>query len=272
MPDELEPRVKVAINEYLFKWLAAIGIANAIAILTGFAYIFFVLPKKATTEAVVLVKSEIQNLRDQLISASGQALGAAGKAQGLAEATAASAIAAQGRLDKLRTEIAIIEKDEVLQVSEVIKTLRDDPKLAVALDMSNRVVGLEASVRLKPARINCPPPRYNYDKAPASFSHGDLYSCTVTIPGDGFLYLSLQGIVRTNLAGSHCVFSIFVDGKDINTASRQLASYTNTATWHPGFMSDTLEVKKGTAVIGLRSDGANCSIHDPDINGLFMPT
>ncbi|MGB3216055.1 MAG: hypothetical protein WBD79_01520, partial [Anaerolineae bacterium] len=72
-----------------------------------------------------------------------------------------------------------------------------------------------------------------------------------------------------------CHFSIFVDGVNINTATRDMPSNTHTTSWHPSFMADTVAIEAGAHTISARiwSAGSNiCSLHDPDINGLYVPT
>ena len=103
----------------------------------------------------------------------------------------------------------------------------------------------------------------------------DLFSCSFTAPSAGFMYLSLQGHQLTSNGGLSCSFSIFVDGVNINTAGRDYPSDTYLTNWHPTHMADTVEVEAGTHTLSVRlnSGGTNtCSIHDPDINGIFIPT
>ena len=103
----------------------------------------------------------------------------------------------------------------------------------------------------------------------------DLFSCSFTAPSAGFMYLSLQGHQLTSNGGLSCSFSIFVDGVNINTDARDLPSHTYLTTWHPSHMADTVEVEAGTHTLSVRlkSQSTNtCSIHDPDINGVFIPT
>ncbi len=128
-------------------------------------------------------------------------------------------------------------------------------------------------------RIDCFAPTGSslFDLTSSGAWSDDLFSCSFTAPSAGFMYLSLQGRQVTNNAVLHCSFSIFVDGVNINTDARDVPSVTYLTNWHPTHMADTVEVEAGTHTltlsVRLKSQGTNtCGIHDPDINGVFIPT
>ncbi len=136
-----------------------------------------------------------------------------------------------------------------------------------------------AKLATVPQRIDCFAPQGSslFDLTSSGAWSDDLFSCSFTAPSAGFMYLSLQGRQVTNNAVLHCSFSIFVDGVNINTDARDVPSVTYLTNWHPTHMADTVEVEAGTHTltlsVRLKSQGTNtCGIHDPDINGVFIPT
>lgn len=118
--------------------------------------------------------------------------------------------------------------------------------------------------------IDCSSDTSIFDRVDATFAE-DLFSCEVDFPVAGILYLSLQGHIRNLQQDKPCKFSIFVNGNNINNAGRQFPSLTYTETWHPAFMSEAVWVEPGGVKLSVRPFGGNCSIHDPDINGIFIP-
>lgn len=135
-----------------------------------------------------------------------------------------------------------------------------------------RIEALEARLDRIAVRVNCVPGQpYLFEPDGHNWTK-NLFQCEFSAPSNGFLYLSLQGHQRSKNARTSCSFGIFVDGKAINTASRNFPSHTYATAWHPSFMADTVIVSGGRHVISLRASGAACSIHDPDINGMFIAT
>ena len=135
----------------------------------------------------------------------------------------------------------------------------------------------QAKLATTAQKIDCFPPSYSYcfNLATSGTWSDDLFSCSFTVPTTGFMFLSLQGHQATSDGGKSCSFSIFVDGVNINTAPRDYPSNTYTTSWHPTHMADTVTVAAGTHTISARlrsSDINTCSLHDPDINGIFIPT
>ena len=163
-----------------------------------------------------------------------------------------SGLAAQDPQDLLRRSLEGLQ-DLVRQNKEIL----------------SRLEHLEAKRASIAKPINCNPTKSFIFELGDSNWNKDIFSCEVPVPANGFLYLSLQGHQRSR-DGNACSFGIFVDGMSINTASRNLPSHTYLTEWHPSFMSDTASVSSGKHTISLRVGGSACSIHDPDINGLFV--
>lgn len=132
----------------------------------------------------------------------------------------------------------------------------------------------KAVLRVGPVPVNCPAPAedFRFD-VPENSSFGrDLFTCDLEFAVAGTLYVSLQGHIRNREPGTNCTFSIFLDGTDVNAASRPLPSLTGTETWVPAFMSEAIRVEAGKGRLSVRPvAGKKCAIHDPDINGLFLP-
>ncbi|MFZ1708474.1 MAG: hypothetical protein WAW20_07730, partial [Anaerolineae bacterium] len=118
----------------------------------------------------------------------------------------------------------------------------------------------QAKLAVVPQRINCyPVPNCCFDQTTNGGWSGDLFTCSFTAPTLGFLFLSLQGAQKTDNAVLPCHFSIFVDGVNINTATRDMPSNTHTTSWHPSFMADTVAIEAGAHTISARiwSAGSN---------------
>lgn len=157
-------------------------------------------------------------------------------------------------------------------------TVGSDSEMAPRVQLGSVPFATQALTLPTAQRVDCFPPPANccFDLATGGVWSSDLFTCEFTVPTPGIMFLSLQGHQKTNVAAESCSFSIFMDGVNINTAPHDYySSTTHTTTFHPSHMADTLTVSPGLHTISARiqSQSTNiCSLHDPDINGLFIPT
>jgi hypothetical protein len=124
--EELTPGQKVAINDYLFKWFAALGAVNLAAVLSGLFYVFAVLPKEAKEEVVNAAKADIRGVLEQLKTDARREIG------GFQDELVKSAIKAFEDAAQAREDVAALcgepqfddeQKDTLLNPDVIIEVL-----------------------------------------------------------------------------------------------------------------------------------------------------
>ncbi len=269
---QLTREAKEAIRTYIITLMAIPGVAISIIMFLLGLFLNDVVKQGAYNEAFKTASSELFTAYQKVAESTEAARQAAVEAVRLKEDLTRAEKEAKDIRASLKTAQAFQQSEQI--VDQVVDSLvkRNDFTEKIQKKYTDRLEEVENKLNTTSTflPINCTPSgNSGFDVSNTSFDK-DIFTCTVDTPSDGFLYLSLQGHQRSR-DGTPCSFGIFANGKSINTASRDLPSHTYVSSWHPTFMADTVTVQKGQILLSVRVSGKECSIHDPDINGIFIP-
>jgi hypothetical protein len=139
----LSPAAKEAVNSYLWKILAVIGIPNLLFILVAFVYLLFVLPNRAVTEAKVLIQQEAATINEALLDSSLESIEKAGRAQERTDNALERAAVLENDLDRLEANMRSIRIDKVNELGRILVALDENPDIAEAIKLAPRVSSLE---------------------------------------------------------------------------------------------------------------------------------
>ena len=146
--EELTLSQKHAVNSYLFKWFAALGLVNVAALLTGLSYIFFVIPQEAASKANILISEEINRqispLKDDALRSTSEALTQSARVQERANFMFEETNELAKAVRTLKNNLNDIKKDDVLKVKEVSDYLLANPNIDRILGLEERVSSVES--------------------------------------------------------------------------------------------------------------------------------
>lgn len=144
---ELSSEAKDAINSYLLKWFTALGFVNAIAIVTGLSYIFFIIPKEAASKTDTLISAEIDKqmapMKEKAWDATSKALTEVGRIQEKTDMITDSAKKLTDDLKILQNKVSSFSDDKATKVVNISELLVKNPDVAGVFNLLNRVTDLE---------------------------------------------------------------------------------------------------------------------------------
>jgi hypothetical protein len=160
MPDEekpLSPETKEAINSYLVKLSAIIGIPNLVFVAGAFIYILFFLPSQAVQQARALMEQQMANVIQATLSSFTPVMQAANKSSldavlqaGKAQNVSDQAIRRAGRMEeeliKLEGRVKTLSQNDRIWIDDIIQTLKKNPEVTQTLELIKRVDTLDKTL------------------------------------------------------------------------------------------------------------------------------
>lgn len=147
MGDELSSEEKDAINSYLLKWFTALGFVNAVAIVAGLSYIFFIIPQEAASKANTLISEEINKqiapMKEKAWEATSKALTEIGRVQEKVDMITDSAKKLTDDLKILQNKVSIFSEEKAIKVVNISDLLAKNPNVDGVFNLLNRVTDLE---------------------------------------------------------------------------------------------------------------------------------
>ncbi|MCP5273059.1 MAG: hypothetical protein H6932_17810 [Burkholderiaceae bacterium] len=226
MKQEIPDELRTQINAYLFRWVASLGailgVVNVGAIVVGLAYIFFVIPEKAASEAKVFVEKKaeepISELRKSLMQIAAEALSIGGEAKGMSRSAAEEAERTKKALNELQQQASTLKGGDVLRVVEAAEALKGKPDIAAALRTVQQVDELSRKV----ATLESRKPRLRFENL--SNSKDEPQNLTRNLGAYAFCALSRAGESHSNQA---CTCTVKQEGGSNWELSLNLATNVN---------------------------------------------
>lgn len=145
-----DPAIR-AINKYLFKWFAILGITNLAALAIAFTYIFFVLPDRAVNEARSTIEVEALDqavkIRENLYKVTSEVLVQAGRAQEKADNAKEDSEAILSRIKQIKSQLNIIEDVDLAKLSDIIQKFKNNPEVATSFATYSTAIKLETEMK-----------------------------------------------------------------------------------------------------------------------------
>ncbi|MDB3936389.1 hypothetical protein N9383_06705 [Granulosicoccus sp.] len=156
---KLTEESRSAINSYLGKWLAALGLVNLIAIVTGLSYIFFYIPIQASNRADVLIEAKLNEtiapLKDKAVESMSLTLIESAKLQERSEAMRDESLRLTKVVEKFRTDVRKLRDDDLVKVAQISDILSEGEGLELLYSIGSRLDEIESDPNGDPISSRC---------------------------------------------------------------------------------------------------------------------
>lgn len=176
---------KEAINSYLLKLSAFIGIPNLLFLIVSFGYIAFILPNQAIQQAKIIMESQITSMNQTLITLTAKTLEKSGGAQALTKQAEERILKLTNDLKKLDANVEAMKNADVNQIGKIINEITKNEAVCNAADFLSRLKKLENTV-FQFIEKNPPTPTYR----------------VVSVRNDDVLNIRSQPGISSSITGS----------------------------------------------------------------------